>query len=284
MSKAQVWRAPGFEWLPGEFDALLAEFGIEGEVANVFVTLRETRFYVKLRRLRPSSSRWRPQRWRWLGFTPYRKREFDVLLELRAAGVPAVQPAVAAASFRGGVLYQELLATVVIEGVRDLRAILEEASVERADALCAQAGATVAGLHRTGFRHRDLFPRNILVGGPEGAESMTFLDCRKGGKSWRPGRNFAYDLACFDLWSGVLYPSSARLNFFAAYVGALGLEQGKAAALLAKVARQRASLLQHRTHRKRAVHKEHQQWAPAVDMPPVRWEELTSLEAYTTAR
>lgn len=81
----------------------------------------------------------------------------------------------------------------------------------------------------------------------------------------------------------MLYPSSARLNFFAAYVGALGLEQGKAAALLAKVARQRASLLQHRTHRKRAVHKEHQQ-APAVDMPPVRWEELTSLEAYTTAR
>lgn len=275
MSAKQVWRADGFSWLPGEFDELLAAFGIDGEVANVFTTVGDTRFYVKLRRIRRSTCYTRPQRWRWVGFS-YRKQEFDNLCFLCDAGVPALQPAAAAVTYRGVFLHQELLATVALEGLRDLREVLGEVSEERANVLCARAGATLAQMHDLGFVHRDFFPRNLLVRETAGAPELFVLDCRKGGTNWAPRRNFAYDLGCFDMWSGVLFPVSARHSFFATYVRDRGLREREGRALLAKAAKRRQALVRHRTHTKRSVHKQFQQWAPAVSLPPVSWDDLAA--------
>ncbi|MBL4846841.1 MAG: hypothetical protein JKY65_15080, partial [Planctomycetes bacterium] len=57
---SRVWLAPGFDWLPVEFEDLLAAFGINESRANLFVTVGTARFYVKLRWIRPSASLRKP--------------------------------------------------------------------------------------------------------------------------------------------------------------------------------------------------------------------------------
>ncbi|MBL4848078.1 MAG: hypothetical protein JKY65_21385 [Planctomycetes bacterium] len=272
--RSKVWLAPGFEWLPAELDDLLAAFEIDTLHANRFVTLRGVRLYVKLRHIRPGASLTKPHRGGWWGGAPFRKREFDSLLYLQSAGIDAVRPVAAAARYCGGLLSQELLASVALEGTRDLRYLLPESTPERAGELCSLAGAAVGRMHEAGFRHRDLFPRNLLALGEGQGTRMVLLDCRKGGQSWRPFRVFAYDLACFDKWSGVLYRPAARRRFFAAYLATRGLTARSARPLLRQVAARRAALVARFVYGKRREHKQHRLSPRPAEMPAIRWEDL----------
>ncbi|MBL4847887.1 MAG: hypothetical protein JKY65_20420 [Planctomycetes bacterium] len=193
---------------------------------------------------------------------------------MERVGISAVRPVASAASYRNGLLSQELLVSVALEGARDLRKLLPESSPERAEQLCAAAGAAIGRMHSVGFRHRDLFARNILALGEGPSTRMVFLDCREGSAGWRPFRDFAYDLACFDKWSGVLYRTAARRRFFKAYLETRGLRGDQARQLLDRVASRRRALVARFVHGKRGEHKQHQLRPRPAEMPPLRWEEL----------
>ena len=56
----------------------------------------------------------------------------------------------------------------------------------------------VARMHALHFVHRDLYPRNLLVRGPDRARRIVFLDAWRGGARLQL-RGPAYDLGCLFL-------------------------------------------------------------------------------------
>ena len=186
-----------------------------------------------------------------LGLPAPRLREFDNLAWLRDAGFLAPEPLAAGVRVTSLRASFQFLATRELPGRITLRAFLargDEASLARRPAGLAELGARVARLHRAGFVHRDLFPRNLLVE-ESGGESVAFLDTWRGGpRRQPPGRGIAYDLACLLLYLPDLVTGDEEallLEHYAREAGLLGRPRGKARweRLLGSARRTRARLL-----------------------------------------
>jgi len=131
------------------------------------------------------------------------EREFRNLTWLRTHGFLAPRPLAAGGIWRGLVPCYQVLITELVADASTLCEV--HPSPEQWHAL----GTEVARLHNSGFIHRDLFPRNVLLN-REG--KFVFLDTRYGGRS-RPFRDAAYDLACLTLDPAPLGPKGGDALF-----------------------------------------------------------------------
>jgi hypothetical protein len=100
---------------------------------------------------------------------PPRWREFDNLRAWAAAGIGAAAPLAAGVAWRAGLPVCQWLATATVPGAVDLAQLAREAhgdpGGEQRVAAARSAGArSLARLHRSGRRHGDAHPRNLLVG------------------------------------------------------------------------------------------------------------------------
>ncbi|MCZ6598935.1 MAG: hypothetical protein O7B99_14960 [Planctomycetota bacterium] len=189
-----------------------------------------------------------------------RLNEYANLAWLRDHGFGAPRPVLAGAIHRSGMPVFQFLYTEAIEGARTLRDVFESGPESlRAPAL-RRLGAEVARLHRFGFVHRDLFPRNVLVTG----DAVHFLDAWRGG----PGRGLRgpdYDLACLMLHGAELFRPDEQRLLFEGYFAAL--EKDGAAVRrekrLAAVARERDRLVRRLARRPGRT--------STLPPPPPRW-------------
>jgi len=161
-----------------------------------------------------------------------RLRECRNLLWLREHGFDAPEPIAAGVLRRGGLPRFQFLLTRAIEGAETLEA---RGGAGLVDALARE----VARMHAQGFVHHDLFPRNVLVSGPDSSRRFWFLDCWAGG----PGpdlRGPAYDLACLLLRAEELLGAGGERRFLESYAEA---RPGELPGLARSVARHRKALL-----------------------------------------
>lgn len=105
----------------------------------------------------------------WLGLQRNRAfREWRVLAELYAGGLPVPEP-LAARVTRSGILYQADLLTRYLPGTRSLSAYLDEGDLE--SSRWRTIGAMLRSFHDRGVDHPDLTAHNILLDG----QGRTFL-------------------------------------------------------------------------------------------------------------
>jgi len=89
------------------------------------------------------------------------RRELEVLVALRAAGVSVVEP-LAALSMRDGALWRLRLLTVLVDGALPLPAFVAALPGLRR-AVVVRAGRVAADAFAAGLRHRDLHPDNLIA-------------------------------------------------------------------------------------------------------------------------
>lgn len=252
---------PGFlEAVKGDMSAA----ALRGEAGHRRLVLLGLSAHLKFGPLRGKSSLRHAARRLALNAPPPRLREFQNLAWLRRNGFGAPQPLVAGVWFRGALPHFQFLATQHVEAPT-----LAELGARPADPLRAPAlrelGFEVARMHARGFVHRDVFPRNVLVGAGPGAPPILFLDAWRGGPG--PGlRGPAYDLACFFLDAAALFDREEQGLFLGAYLAErVVLRKPAGERFLAAVARQRRSLVRHveaRRRRGRAVPAPLPDWEP----------------------
>lgn len=145
-----------------------------------------------------------------------RLREFENLAWLRRNGFHAPRP-LAAGVYRRGVLpLFQFLYTQEVPHARTFRQVLEGGPSPRRVPLLRELGLEVARLHRHGFVHRDLFPRNVLVTGFGSDLAVHFLDAWRGGPG--PGlRGPSWDVACWMLYAADLCSGEEQAAFLDAY-------------------------------------------------------------------
>lgn len=122
-------------------------------------------------------------------------------------------------------------------------AFAELPNEERPEVL-AELGREVARFHSLHFVHRDLYPRNLLLRGPEQARRIVFLDAWAGGPG--PGRRGpAYDLGCFFLDGARDLSPGEQAAFLSAYFAGRASQESSVspAALLRRAARARRRLV-----------------------------------------
>ena len=149
---------------------------------------------------------------------------------------------------RSGSAHFQFLATLEVQGARPLEEAWPELGPAARLALAHELAGEVARMHALGYRHRDLYVRNLLYA-PEAAEpsrrALVFLDTWRGGAHAR-GRGPAHDLACLFLQGSELFSDEQSAAFFAHYALALeslserALDRG---ALGRAVERERARLV-----------------------------------------
>lgn len=146
--------------------------------------------------------------WRWQSSVA---REAQNLSWLIARGFEAPKPVLykIEREFFGRLRFEALLSQAI--PASDLARLAEAGRLSSAD--LHALGQVVSRLHRSGFRHRDLYLRNIL----KTETGFAFLDCRKGGTNHKWLRGVRYDLACLDLWLAELLSPEHRRAFFLAY-------------------------------------------------------------------
>ena len=123
----------------------------------------------------------------------------------------------------------QFLVTARLEHTRTLRRFLERGpEPEERAAILDELAEETARMHALRFVHRDLFPRNLLIG-PQGSPGSTarrvaFLDAWAGGPQPRSRgpldaarRGTAYDLACLMLYGCDLLTEQEQHRFFARY-------------------------------------------------------------------
>ncbi len=154
------------------------------------------------------------------------EREFKVLARMRAAGVPAVRPVVAAARTKRGRLLAHVLLTEHVRDAPDLaRRLADPGDRVARDArlrrrVLARIAEHAAALHAAELVHADLHARNVLVHLPADDEpEITFLDCRRGG-SISGTRGPTLDLATLDGDLEGIVPATDRLRALRAYLPA----------------------------------------------------------------
>lgn len=141
-----------------------------------------------------------------------RLREFDNLGWLRAHGFGAPRALAAGVLLRAGMPWFQFLFTEEVPDTRLLEDELDARPEQRA-AVVQRLGHDVGRMHASGFVHRDLFPRNLLVSdGPK----LHFLDAWRGGPR-RGLRGPAYDLGCFMLRGAEILGDDEMRLLFEAY-------------------------------------------------------------------
>jgi hypothetical protein len=291
--------------LPRRFDELVAHLALPRIPYAGFHRFDEIDCHLKLSlfsapfRLKTASRVTAP--WK----KPERLREFENLARLRASGFDALEPLIYAEQRRWGFLTRHLLVTRRVPESVDLHALALQRNAAGAagaeapgtadlSGLMARVGATIAAVHRAGFCHRDLYPRNLLVapvprsaGGaaprelgaglrerrdPAPPPRIIFLDCRKGTWSALRWLGTAFDVACFDLWGASLLRPAEREAFFAAYLR--GRRLRAPGLFLRRV--ERARRRQFARHAgKRSTHKG--MGTPASEAPPLSAAALAAL-------
>jgi len=161
----------------------------------------------------------------WLGQAATRPfREFRLLAQLAAAGLPVPAPA-AAGYRRSGAVYRGDILTHRLTGVRSLAGVLAERELEAGE--WRSIGATIRRFHAAGVCHADLNAHNIQLG-EDGA--VWLLDFDRG-RIRRPGtwqrRNLARLLRSLDKLrasvSGFRYDAGGWRELVAGYrAGAAG--------------------------------------------------------------
>jgi hypothetical protein len=147
--------------------------------------------YLKGGPLRGSSARRHGFARLWLRRAPPRLREYANLRALRACGIAAPEPILAAARVRGPRVLSQLLLTERVADAGSYQALVESpASPLRALAL-RELARTLARLHALGFAHRDLFLRNLLHTRAHGRFEPVVLDLWRGGRVPGPWRALA---------------------------------------------------------------------------------------------
>ena len=87
-------------------------------------------------------------------------REFDLLLKMRALGLPAPKP-IAFQVIKNGLCYRADLLSSRIENAQDLVAILSEKIID--EQLWQEIGRVIKTFHQQGIYHHDLNAHNILI-------------------------------------------------------------------------------------------------------------------------
>jgi len=149
---------------------------------------------------------------------PPRLREFRNLTWLAGHGFQAVRPLVAGSLARGGAVWLQFLVTEEVPQSLTLDVALEGLSgAPQRAAVLDELADEVARMHALGFVHRDLYPRNLLVG--SGERRVHFLDAWAGGPRARL-RGPAYDLGCLMLEGARLFSRDEQQRFFERYLTA----------------------------------------------------------------
>ena len=183
-----------------------------------------------------------------------RVAEYGNLRWMRERLFQAAEPLAAGSVSRAGLPRRQFLITRRIADATTLRVFLERGEEDPA-AVLGELAAETARLHALRFVHRDLFPRNLLVRGPEAPRRVVFLDAWRGGARFQL-RGAAYDLACFFLSAPDLLTQGAQRAFFERYLAQRAVQgrPARAGPLLAAVVRERTALfeqLERAPHRRR---------------------------------
>ena len=120
----------------------------------------------------------------WLGISRYR-REVRNLHYFASLGLRTPEVVAWGQEYRFGFLQQAVLVTAEVTDAMDLAALIREQTVyahgvTRARAILAQIAISTRALHASGFYHKDLKPRNILVRHNKAQPELFFFDCPSG--------------------------------------------------------------------------------------------------------
>ncbi|MGL0820596.1 3-deoxy-D-manno-octulosonic acid kinase [Vibrio vulnificus] len=111
--------------------------------------------------------------------------EFQLLKQLREAGVNVPRP-IAACAVKKGLFYQADLLSERIASAQDLVTLLQKRPIT-AD-LYQKIGGEIAKMHRVGVNHTDLNIHNILIDAQETVWIIDFDKCYpQAGDSWKKG-------------------------------------------------------------------------------------------------
>lgn len=262
---------------PATFDGALERLGLSGTHFAGRAKLGGLDVFVKYRTIRPAS-RMRIFTRRFVeGFAAPRVIEYRNLRALENRGVAVVPPVLAASTSRLGLVRRELLVSAWLEDSPDVAALAADSESGRLESeLAGAVGRAVARMHGAGFRHRDLFLRNLVAtrldvdeDPADGGYRISLLDCHKGSFRHRPLRGVAYDLACLDLDASTLLDHGSRVELLEACLAAAETYGGPAELerLLERVERARRGLALRIHRRKRPGHRKGR--LPALDPVPL---------------
>jgi hypothetical protein len=250
--RAGAWRVLGERELFAEVRPALEEWARVARSERGPRGIGETTAYFKGSPLAPGPAL-RHALGRAAGVEIPRLQEFDNLSWLRDRGFLAARPLLAGVRETALLPRLQFLYTEFRPAEPTLGQWLGQAGPEERVTRLATLARDVARLHRLGFVHRDLFPRNLLVPADRSEQRCVFLDAWHAG----PGRGLRgpeYDLGCLFLDGAGLFTGEEQCAFLRAYheeSGRLGrpLErswparvEGARSAILRREARRRPGL------------------------------------------
>ncbi|MFO0982833.1 MAG: lipopolysaccharide kinase InaA family protein [Planctomycetota bacterium] len=166
-------------------------------------------------------------------------------------------PLAAGVVVRRGVPRSQFLLTEEVERAQTLDQHLVHASPDQRRAVLARVADAIARMHRLGFIHHDLYPRNMLV---DEQHAIWLVDAWRGGPAPQL-RGPAYDIGCLMLDGADLFTMAEQRALFARYFGARSLHARAATRLLEHAQRARSSL------RERLVRKPNERRGRALQSP-----------------
>jgi len=155
----------------------------------------------------------------------------------------AALPLAAGVFLRRGIPYYQFIITREVPESETLLEFLDGSSAAERAPVLDEIAREVARMHALGFLHHDLYPRNLLVCGPDRPRRVVFLDAWAGGPPTNL-RGPGYDLACFFLDGADLITREEQAEFLRTYFDQRAV-QGRPAdpgRLLTKVAAARRTL------------------------------------------
>jgi len=161
---------------------------------------------------------------------PSGRREHEVLLALRADGIPVPQ-AISWCHERGSLLRGSARSIVVMEHVEhreNLRERLATANAAERQVLAGELLDVVARLHEAGWYHRDLYLQHFLVACPRKAigPPLVLIDVGRARREKNPRRRwFVKDLAALLVSCPAAVPGRERLRFLSAYLARRGIRE-----------------------------------------------------------